>query len=421
MQKYSAIFLALLCVNLVASLELSPIDSSIMPSKSMHAELTSMLVEVEKTESPKTIKNFIEQVRGMMTKLEKDQETHKAIAKKMKGQCDNESAYRKTEIAAAKSSLSKSRAARGICRASLKSSRKDLPELEAALRMYQSELKKAIEHRAREKKMYEQRKRDFEQGIAFVEAFIKVVSKEFKGSFKTFSFVEHSEQLLRHVSKLGLIEEAVPVLLALATEVETEQDDFKANKYGYAANESLATKLKTTLNNLLFRLKADYLKNEQIEQAAINAFNILKNRLEKAISTLTKDIARTKKQIAAMEKCIVEEDRIIGSANNKFRRNDSLKTAAERMCAEFIKEFIHAYNARVEEIKVIREILKIIEKRFGTLPADLKVYLESVEKGWKQYRNDTEFKKFVEYRQTHLARSNHGRSLTKKKNLLKFF
>ena len=160
MQKYSAIFLALLCVNLVASLELSPIDSSIMPSKSMHAELTSMLVEVEKTESPKTIKNFIEQVRGMMTKLEKDQEAHKAIAKKMKGQCDNESAYRKTEIAAAKSSLSKSRAARGICKASLKSSRKDLPELEAALRMYQSELKKAIEHRAREKKMYEQRKRD---------------------------------------------------------------------------------------------------------------------------------------------------------------------------------------------------------------------------------------------------------------------
>ena len=418
MQKYSAIFLALLCVNLVASLELSPIDSSIMPSKSMHAELTSMLVEVEKTESPKTIKNFIEQVRGMMTKLEKDQEAHKAIAKKMKGQCDNESAYRKTEIAAAKSSLSKSRAARGICKASLKSSRKDLPELEAALRMYQSELKKAIEHRAREKKMYEQRKRDFEQGIAFVEAFIKVVSKEFKGSFKTFSFVEHSEQLLRHVSKLGLIEEAVPVLLALAT--ETEQD-FKANKYGYAANESLATKLKTTLNNLLFRLKADYLKNEQIEQAAVNAFNVLKNRLEKAISTLTKDIARTKKQIAAMEKCIVEEDRIIGSANNKFRRNDALKTAAEKMCAEFIKEFIHAYNARVEEIKVIRAILKIIEKRFGTLPADLKVYLESVEKGWKQYRNDTEFKKFVEYRQTHLAGSKHGRSLTHKKNLLKFF
>ncbi len=165
MQKYSAIFLDLLCVNLVASLELSPIDSSIMPSKSMHAELTSMLVEVQNTESPKTIKSFIENVRGMMTKLEKDQETHKAIATKMKNQCDNEAAFRKTEIAAATSALSKSRAARGICEASLKSARKDLPELESALKMYQSELNKAVEQREREKKMYQQRKADFEQGM----------------------------------------------------------------------------------------------------------------------------------------------------------------------------------------------------------------------------------------------------------------
>jgi len=384
----------------------------------MHAELTSMLVEVQNTESPKTIKSFIENVRGMMTKLEKDQETHKAIATKMKNQCDNEAAFRKVEIAAAKSALSKSRAARGICKASLKSARKDLPELESALRMYQSELQKAIEQRARERKMYEQRKADFEQGIAFVEAFIKVVATEFKGSFKTFSFVEHSEQLLRHATKLGLLNEAVPVLLALAT---ADDDDFKANNYAYNANESLATKLKTTLNELLGRLKADYAKNEEIEKAAINAFNVLKNRLEKAISTLTQDIARTKKQIAAMEKCVVEEDKIIHSANNKFRRNDSLKNAAEKMCAEFVSEFIHAYNARVEEITVIREILKIIEKRFGTLPADLKVYLESVENGWRQYKNDTQFRQFVAYTQTHLQGSKHGRSLTYKKNLLKFF
>jgi hypothetical protein len=390
-----------------------------MPSKSMHAELTSMLVEVQQTDSPKTIKGFIENVRSMMTKLEADQEKHKKISIRMKKQCDNEAAFRKTEIAAAKSALSKSRAARGVCRASLKSARKDLPELESALRMYQGELKKAIAQRKRERKMYLQRKRDFEQGIAFVETFIKFVSKEFKGSFKTFSFVEQSEQLLRHATKLGLLNEAVPVLLAIATAQDDEIG--QKNNYAYNANEGLATKLKTTLNNLLFRLKADYKTNEEIEKAAIVAFNKLKNRLEKAISTLTKDIDRTKKQITAMEKCVAEENKIIHSANNKFRRNDSLKVAAEKMCAQFIREFIHAYNSRVEEIEVIRQILKIIEKRFGQLPADLKVYLESVENGWKQYKNSTEFKNFVEYKQTHIKASRHGRRLVSKKNLLKFF
>jgi len=382
----------------------------------MRAELTSMLVEVQRTESPKTIKAFLENIRGMMTKLQAEQAKHQEISDRMMKQCKEESAFRKKEIDDAKSALTKSRAARRLCRASLKSAKKDLPELVSALRTYESELKKAIEQRAREHKMYLIRKRDFEEAIAFVKDFIKYVSAKLKGSFKTFSFVEKSEQLLRHATKLGLLGEAVPVLVALATS-ESEEKTVQ-NNYSYNANESVATKLKVTLNNLLLRIQGDWATNEKIERDAVVAFQKLKTRLEKAIATLKKDIDRTKKQITAMEKCIVDETKVITSANGKFARNDRLKRSAEKMCAQFASEFIHATNSRIEEISVIRQFLVIIEKRFGQLPADLKVYLESVESGWIEYRNSTQFKAFVAYKRKHIKGSKHGRSLTWKKNMI---
>jgi DNA repair exonuclease SbcCD ATPase subunit len=380
----------------------------------MRAELTSMLVEVQRTESPKTIKAFLENIRGMMTKLQAEQAKHQEISDRMMKQCKEESAFRKKEIGDAKTALSKSRAARRLCRTSLKSSRKTLPELVSALRTYESELNKAIKQRAAEHKVYLIRKRDFEEAIAFVKDFIKYVSAKLKGSFKTFSFVEKSEQLLRHATKLGLLGEAVPVLVALATSSQAPAQ----NDYSYNANESIATKLKVTLNNLLLRIQGDWATNEQIERDAVVAFQKLKTRLEKAIATLKKNIERTKKQITAMEKCIVDETKVITSANGKFARNDRLKRSAETMCAQFASEFVHATNSRIEEISVIRQILVIIEKRFGQLPADLKMYLETVENGWVEYRNSTEFKAFVAYKIKHLKGSKHGRSLTWKKNMV---
>jgi len=86
------------------------------------------------------------------------------------------------------------------------------------------------------------------------------------------------------------------------------------------------------------------------------------------------------------------------------------------MCGTFAKEFIEATNARKEEVVIIKEILKIIVKRFGEIPEELKKYLTSVENGFKEYENSTKFKEFVAYQQKQHDDNDEGKDLAHEDN-----
>jgi chromosome segregation ATPase len=395
-------------------MRLNPIDASMLPSHSIRARLSAMLVEVQTTENPKTIGNFLEQIRGMMTKLQAEQTKHQEISDKMMAQCQEEDKFRAKEVEDSKDALVRARAAKAKCQASLDSAEKDLPDLEAALANYQKELAQATAQREAEHKSYLERKQDFEQAIAFLTDFIKYV-KTNMSNFKSLSFVDKSQQLLRHASKLGLLTQVVPVLAALAT--RASDDIPEHNHYAYNNNEDIANTLNNALNTLLKRIQADWKTNEDIEIAAVNAFTILKERLVKAINSLENNIKRTKQQIVEMTTCIKNEASIISTANAKLSRNSELRESASKMCGEFAKEFVDATKSRLEEIETINEILAIIEKRFEKIPADLKAYLISVENGWREYQNSTNFKKFEQYVQKHVDDNSHGKVLATTKHV----
>jgi septal ring factor EnvC (AmiA/AmiB activator) len=382
------------------------IDASMLPSNSIRARLTSMLVEVQVTENPKTIQNFLEQIKGMITKLQQEQAKHQEISNKMMAQCTEEEHFRAKEIADSKDALNRGHAALAKCQASLASAEKDLPDLERALHTYVDELARATAQRENEHKSYLQRKQDYEQAIEFINAFIALVKKE----IHAISFVEQSENLIRHVSRLGLLSNAVPILVALASYQEVPTTH---HTYGYK-NSNLVNTLNNSLNTLLHRVQADWKNNEDIEIAAVAAFNIYKARLQKAINSITNNITRTKAQIVAMTTCVKNESAVISTANAKLARNGNLLESAQKMCAQFAKEFIEATNSRLEEIQTVNEILAIIQKRFGQLPADLVSYLKSVENGWRAYENSTQFKKFVVYEQKRISDNSHGHALATK-------
>jgi len=335
----------------------------------------------------------------------------------MMKQCLEEDEFRKKEVDTAQDSLNKANDARKKCDDSLKSAQKDLPELKAALATYEAELLAATTQREKENTSYKQRKADFEEAIAFLKDFIDYVAKTLKGSFTAFSFVEHSEKLLRHATRLHRLSDAVPVLVALAT-VQAPEVPTTNNVYAYNANQNVADKLKDTLNKLLQRLQADWKDNEDVESKALSAFTELKTKLENTINTLKTNIDRTEKQILAMTKCTQEEDAIIANAGAKLNRNGNLKDSASKMCGQFAKEFVEATKSRTEEIETINQILAIIEKRFGKIPQDIKSYLDSVESGWKAYQNSTGFKGFVEYQQVALAAHTAGSALVAAKSLI---
>jgi len=366
-----------------------------LPSASSRAQLLEMLVEVQTEDNPNTIKEFVSQLRNILDNLVRTQEQHKAIHKKMMVQCFEEDAFRKKEEAAAKRALARSLASRARCSASLKAAKGALPHLRRAKKDYEGELNRATKARNTERKKYLARKFEYKEAIEFMGDFIAFVNKKLKGQFKSFALVEFSENLLRHSSRLSIISEATPVLITLA------QDPLfggKSNAYKYQPNDVLAQKLKSLLARLFARLKADSEANDKIERSAEKAFADYSGKLKNIITTLKKNIKKTKQQIVNMTRCISSEDAVIKSASSKNARNKQLRIAARKMCHSFNSEFIEATKNRLNEVKTMKEILVIVNRRFKKLPHDLIDYLESIKKGWKAYINATEFKKYVEYK-----------------------
>merc|ERR1711976_595258 len=280
-----------------------------------------------------------------------------------------------------------------------------------ALEDYQAELKRASEQRAKEHAEYMKRKVAYNQAIEFLTDFISKVKSDMS-NFKAFSFAQKAQVVLRHASKLGVMQHAVPVLVALASkQVPTDHND-----YAMEQREDLASRLNTALTTLLERIQADNQENEDVEAAAVAAFEKLKAMLEANIKTLQDNIARAEEQIELMEKCVADEDAIIASATAKLNRNTRLMNAAKGMCDTFAKEFIEATKAREAEMETVEEVIKICADRFKDIPQDLVGYLESVKDGFHAYINSTEFQKFVEYEQNHIANNEHGESLADEEN-----
>jgi hypothetical protein len=383
-------------------LELSPVDEDLLPNKSMHSQLIEMMVEVQsESQNVNTIGKFVTALKDMLGNLVATQRRHELIHQKMMAQCLEEDQFRAKEVAAAKRAVGRAAAARARCSASLKAAVKALPLLVSNLRTYENELTRATNSRNHERQKYLMRRQEFAEAIAFVNNFVAMVHRALRGKMRAFSFVDMAETLIKHSNKLNLLSEAALVLTQLP----------RANRYGVNSNQGLGQRLKLALNSLVNRLRQDNAANESAERAAVNAFVRYSSRINKVIATLKRNIARVRKQIADMTRCITMEGKIMAVGTAKLARNSNLRTQARNMCASFNKEFIEATFNRRDEIKTMGEIITIVMRRFKRLPKDLVTYLESVQNGFRTYVNSTQFRRFLEYRRVVYAQNHRGRLL----------
>jgi len=351
-------------------------------------------MEVRQEEHPKTITKFLQNVKDILAKLQAEQDEHKRISDKMLSQCTEEDSFRQKELSDADDSLKRSTKSREDHDASLQASQKDLPELTAARQNYSDELDRIIKQREDDHKRYAERKVNYDEGIALFADFIPYIESNLKIEGAT--LVQKSEMILKHASKIGRLSDAVPVLVALAqNHFGTAGSDHTT--YSKTRDNALGKKLHEALKNLQARILADHQLNETNEEEGLVAFRGQKTKLEETINTLDKHIDSVKAHIDAMTLAITQEDEVISLAGSKAERNRQLLESANKMCQDFAREFTEATESRLQEIQTVNEIINIIEKRFGKIPSELKVYLESVENGWKEYVNSTEYHKFISY------------------------
>jgi len=369
-----------------------------------------ILIEVQKDDSPKTISEISNSILDMLKQLKENQNRHAEIAKKMNSQCVAEETFRKKEIADAKAAYNASSAAFAKCQASLSAAKENLPTLRSAKKDFQTNLQKKTEERNKQHALYLQRKQDWDDAISFLRDFIHQVDTKLA---KYPSFADLGEKLLRHVAKLGRMAEAVEVFIALAQKPVAAE--FGAHSdYSYKSQAKTVKGLKDHLTALLNKLIVDAKQNDIDEAKAQAAFEKVKAQLLKIIAKLREDIKKTKTQITNMNACVASEGKIMTTANNKRSRNHKLLVLAGKTCTDFAKEFVAATKNRLSEMKVITEILKIMKKRFGELPTELVSYLEATKAGFRVYINSTQFQRYEEYVQKHIADSIRGKKLSDK-------
>ena len=413
MIKINALFLVLLIsLNLITSTYTETEFISPIRTGNFHSQLIQLMNEA-KDDSPKTIAQFSNQLLAMLKDLMDTQAKHEEINKKMVAQCIEEDNFRKTEIVNAQNALNASSNSLSKCQASLSAAQENLPALLKARKDYQDDLAAKTAERAKQRELYVQRANDWKEAIAFLDEFIKMVNQKLANY--PGAFADLGERLLKHTSKLGLVSEAVPVLIAMTMHQSPSEMEVSvpkaSNSYNYQAQGATVSSLKTQLAGLRNRLVSDAKQNDVNEEAAVKLFLELKARLEALIANLTNDIVRTEKQIADMKTCIATETLVMTTANNKLTRNKTLQSAASGTCTDFASEFVKATKNRLEEITTVQTIIEIVRKRFSTLPVELVNYLEEVKNNFRTYVNSTQFKKYVDYVQQHIADNLQGRAL----------
>lgn len=387
MYKFSAVFISLiLSMNIVSSLKLKNIDSALMPSLSTRTQLTQMLIEVQQ-DTLKTGKQFLDQIEGLVHKLQEEQEQHQNVSNAMTGQCGDEISQREKAVAEAKDALSKSHESAAKCKASYEEADSTLPDLEKTKSQYEIQLSNARTTREEQHSAYVVRQKAFQETIDFARGFDRYL-ESLDVTEDAPSFIQKTETLLKHSAKVGALSTAVPIFITLSTVRDR-------------VNRQTFEKLVENLQALLDKLVKDNDDNEITEHTEQENFSEFESKLNSNIQLVDDLITKLKNQRDETIRCQSTEEQVQSQANEKLNRNVKLLDAAYGMCGRFSQEFVDATKSRREELVLINEIIGLIESRFGKIPDALFNYLKNVQESWRIYSESAEFHKFQEFAAHH--------------------
>jgi len=355
----------------------------------------------------KTFNAFTQVIQGLIDDLNRDTKKHYEVLEQMTKKCTAEDEFRDKEVADAKKATDNASSSRKVCSEHLKKAQSLLQEAQNLLAAEQQKKKERTEIRNREHAQFVNEKEQYDQAIGFLRNFIQMVAEKFGGNAPTPAFIQFSEDLLRHSSKIGKVEAAVPVLVLMSQYVAAQNGNYQ-NWSGSDASKTLVEKL----NSLLHTMEDDLQKIVDLEnkrQADFDAFLI---KVNQNIHDLEANIKTLQAQIKSNQECVARETAIIKEAAAKAGRNADLKEKAIKMCAKFVQEVQEAQKARHTEVEVVKQILGLMKVRFGKVPQRMVDYLNSVENGFAEYENKTKLIAYKVYKYMALKENALGKDIT---------
>lgn len=97
---------------------------------------------------------------------------------------------------------------------------------------------------------------------------------------------------------------------------------------------------------------------------SIQMYNDQKERIQKNIDRLDKSKTKLEDEIVELNGCVATQTAISQAASNKKQRNVRLNNDATLLCTTFNGEYEAATAGRRQELIVLAELERLVEKRF---------------------------------------------------------
>jgi len=196
----------------------------------------------------------------------------------------------------------------------LNEAKKFLPKLEKSVENYKSQIKIKTAERKVQHTKYLQLKREWEETIAFLKSFLKLLQENIDGK-GGISLVELNENLIKRVGKLGRLEKLAPIFLEMYmenNEANSSSDDNNNNKNENEDNEN---------NNK--NGKSDNENNNADEQESVGNNTVISN------TTNVKEVNSTLSKI--VNKTVTETDKITVNRTKTVTTSKSMTEKLERI------------------------------------------------------------------------------------------
>ena len=380
--------------NLILSMKVPIVDFK-FSLKETQNQLTQLLVQVESSEPTLSLSYVETSINKILSEIKQTQARHRGISKRMNAQCQDETKFRNSEISDANVAFKASGDALAKCQTSLEQATFYLPKLKESKRYFEDLLKAKMNERNKDRDSYTKMKREFKNAISFLNNFSDKIKE--KQNVKSTGFSQITENLIKHMTKVGKLKETAPIFLEMT------------NRSKGSNNLSEILKLVNDLKTLIYTDLQKFLKDEKSKG---NLFEKIKAKLLELIKQLTLNIEKTDSQIISMRLCVSKESSIMNSASYKSLRNTKLLNLAKKTCVDFVNEFITATNIRESELGVISQILDYVRKRFGQIDPQILKNLNNMSSSLQIYVNGAEFKAYKEYVKLSMEDNLRGRSLS---------
>jgi hypothetical protein len=390
-KQFSSIFLVLLLLKTFDCMKIkfSTGISLKCKNENNNLNLLQMFQDVKNvdTSKPELYKHFVEKIQGLVNGLERNEKNQKKNYSQMTRQCSVEINFRNSEAKDAEELLDRVLEAKQKCQDSLNVASKDLENLKESRQKYQDELDRYNKERTDELNFSNDRQTELRNAIKHAQDYSDYLESQVHTANGKVSFVQKSQNLLRHASIVGHLSETVPVLAALS-------NTLKSSSNSASLTESQLKILRDTTEKLVIRLNARLQEDLSTSTEAYANSNKYVVNIENIVNKLDVNISLVEQQVIDMNVCIKNEEAIEENASETVGRNEDLRKSAISMCEKFDAEFFGATKDRVQQLKMMDEMIDILNEKFLQTSPEEQIYIRKLITTFESFVNGDKFKKY---------------------------